>query len=74
MERTLRKKQYVGKAETTFNIRLNNHKNDVKNPHLKKLVYKHFKEKNHNFKKHAKTIIIDKLPNTKHLKKFCGKS
>ena len=35
MERTLRKKQYVGKAETTFNVRLNNHKNDVKNLILK---------------------------------------
>ena len=32
MECTSCKQQYVGKAETPFNIRLNNHRNDVKNP------------------------------------------
>ena len=30
MECTLCNKQYVGKAETTFNIRLNNHRKDTK--------------------------------------------
>ena len=32
MECTLCKKQYVGKAKTTFNIRLNYHRKDFKNP------------------------------------------
>ena len=64
MECTLCKKQSVGKAETHFNIRLNNHRNYVKNPHSKTiLACKNFKEKNHNFSKHAKLIIIDQLTN-----------
>ena len=43
MECTLCKKQDVGKAETTFNIPLNNHRNDAKNLHPKTiLAYKHF--------------------------------
>ena len=32
MECTSCKKQYVGKSETSFNIRLNNHRKDVKKP------------------------------------------
>ena len=32
MECTLCKKPYVGKSETSFNIRLNNHRKDVKKP------------------------------------------
>ena len=32
MEYALWKVQYIGKAETTFNIRLNNHRKDVSNP------------------------------------------
>ena len=32
MECALCKIQYVGKAETAFNIRLNNHRKDVNNP------------------------------------------
>ena len=32
MECILCKKQYVGKLEAAFNIRLNNHRKDVKNP------------------------------------------
>ena len=30
MECSLGNKQYVGKAETSFNVRLNNHRKDVK--------------------------------------------
>ena len=41
MERTLCNKQYVGKAETTFNIRLNNHRKDTKDPHAI-LACRHF--------------------------------
>ena len=32
MECTLCKKQYVGKSETSFDIRLNNHRKDVEKP------------------------------------------
>ena len=59
---TLCKQQYLGKLETPFNIRLNYLRNDVKNPHLKTiLACKHFREKRHNFNKHAEFIITDKL-------------
>ena len=69
MESILCKKQYVGMAETAFNIQLNSYKNDVKNPHSKiiLLACKHFQEKSHNINKRAKFIIIDKLTNTKNL-------
>ena len=64
MEFTLCKKQHAGKAETLFNIRLNNHRNNVKTPHPKAiLACKHFQEKSDNFNKHAKFIITDKLTN-----------
>ena len=60
---TLRKKQYVGKSETSFNIRLNNHRKDVKKPDTI-LAYRHFQEKKNVFNNHAKFINIDKLTNT----------
>ena len=52
--------QYVGKAETEFNIRLNNHR---------KVVWKtdaipashHFSEKSHNLNTHAKFILIEQI-------------
>ena len=62
MERILCKKQYVGKTETSFNLRLNNHKKDTKKSNSI-LACKHFMEKGHNFNKNAKFIIIDKLVN-----------
>ena len=62
MECILCKMQYVGKAETAFNLRLNNHRKDTKKPNSI-LACKHFQEKEHNFNKHAKFIIIDKLVN-----------
>ena len=66
MENTLCKKLYVEKAETAFNVPLNNHKNDLKYPHPKAvLACKHFREDNRNCNKHAKFIIIDKLTNAK---------
>ena len=66
MECTICKRQCGGKAETPFNIILNNHRNDVKNLHPKTILEcKHFQEKIHNFNKHAKFIIIDKLTRTK---------
>ena len=62
MECILCKMQYVGKAETAFNLRLNNHRKDTKKPNSI-LACKHFQEKGHNFNKHAKFIIIDNLVN-----------
>ena len=54
--------QYIGKSETTFNLKLNNHMIDTKKP-ISILACKHFQKPGHNFKKHAKFIIIDKLVN-----------
>ena len=62
MECILCKMQYVGKAETAFSLRLNNHRKDTKKPNSI-LACKHFQEQGHNFNKHAKFIIIDKLVN-----------
>ena len=52
--------QYVGKAETAFNIGLNNHRKDVKDPKAIP-VDKHFNQTGHNFNLHAKCVIIEQL-------------
>ena len=62
MECTLCNKQYVGKTETAFNIRLNIHRKDTKDPNAM-LACRHFQQQGHNFNSHAKYIIIDKLAN-----------
>ena len=62
MEWILCKMQYVGKAEIAFNLRLNNYRKDTRKPNSI-LTCKYFQEKGHNFNKHAKFIIIDKLVN-----------
>ena len=70
MECTLCNKQYVGKSETPFNLRLNNHRKDVKN-HSRQdtiLACKHFQTSDHDFNKHAKFTIIDKLTNLNNTK------
>ena len=54
--------QYVRKAETAFNLRLIIHRKDTKKPNSV-LACKHFQEQGHNFNKHTKLIIIDKLVN-----------
>ena len=46
MECALCKIQYVGKAETAFNIRLNNHRKDVNNPKYSPAVL-HFRKPGH---------------------------
>ena len=54
------KSQYIGKAEWTLNRRINSHRNDVwrvDGPPCDK----HFQLPNHNFTKHAKFTIIEKL-------------
>ena len=60
MECTLCNKQYVEKAETGFNINLNNHRNNTKNAKAI-LACRHFQEQGHNFNSHAKFEIIEKL-------------
>ena len=62
MECILSKMQYVGKAETAFNLRLNNHRKDTKKSNSI-LACKHFQGQGHNFNIYAKFIIIDKLVN-----------
>ena len=58
IECTLCKKQCVGKSETSFNIRLNNHHNNIEKPDYISV------QKNLVFNKHAKFTITDKLKNT----------
>ena len=62
MECTLCKMQYLGKSDTSFTIRLNNHRKDDKKPDAI-LACRHFQQNNHVFIKHAKFIITDKLTN-----------
>ena len=63
MECILCNKQYVGKAETSFNIRLNNHKKNVKKV-AAIIACKNFQLQSHNFNKHSNFTIIDQLMNT----------
>ena len=60
IECILCKIQYVGKAGTAFNLRLNNHRKDTKSPDSI-LACKHFQEQGPNSNKYAKFIIIGKL-------------
>ena len=53
-------KPYVGKCETGFNLRLNNHRTHAKSD-KSILVDKHFTSTDHDFTKHAKITIIEKL-------------
>ena len=73
MECALCKVKYVGKAETTFNIKLNNHRKDVNNP-KSILANLHFKKPGHSFNLHAKLTLIEQLNNIhttdKHTIKF----
>ena len=61
MECTLcERKQYVGKCEWSFNRRINSHRNDVwrvDGPPCDK----HFQQENHDFNKHAKFTVIEKI-------------
>ena len=63
MECILRNKQYVGKADTNFNRRLNNHWEDVKKVDTV-MAFKHFQQGSHNFNKHAKFMNVDQWTNT----------
>ena len=54
MDCTLCNKQYVGKAETAFNIRLNNHRKDTKEPNAI-LACINFQQQCHTFYNHRQT-------------------
>ena len=60
MECAVCKVQYVGKAETTFNIRLNNHRKDVNNPKFIPADL-HFRKTGHSFNLRAKFTLIEQL-------------
>ena len=59
---------YVGKKETTFNVRLNNHRKDVKSPNAS-LVNKHFTLPGHDFNKNFKFILINILTYANQIKR-----
>ena len=67
MESTSCKKQYLGKSETSLNIRPNSYLKDLKEPDAM-LACRYVQERNHIFNKHAKFIakfiITDQLTNT----------
>ena len=68
MECILCKIQYVGKSETSFNLRLNNYRKDVYN--LKAIpACNHFKIHGHNFMKHAKFTLIEQLTEISNVSK-----
>ena len=54
--------QKVCKNETPLNIRLNNHRKDVKDPKAI-LADRHFPKNSHRFNKHARYTITDRLTN-----------
>ena len=55
--------QYVGKSETSFNVRLKNHRKDVSNPKAIPTCV-HFRKEGHNFIQHVKFTLIDQLTET----------
>ena len=63
MEYTICKLQHVSKNEARFDIRLNNHRKDVKDPKAT-LVDKDFQKNGHRINEHAKFTIIGRLTNT----------
>ena len=62
MECTICNLQYVDKNETPFNIRLNIHRKDIKDPKAI-LADKHFQKNGHRFNEHATFTITNRLTN-----------
>ena len=56
-------KQYVGKAQTVFNLRLNNHRKDVRRTDAIR-ADRHFNCPDHEFNRDAKFTVIEELKNT----------
>ena len=54
--------QYVGKTETTFNLRSNNHRKDSKKKDAV-LASTHFQMSNHIFQRDAKFVLIEQITN-----------
>ena len=54
--------QYIGKSETEFSIRLNNHRKGVNKQNAPQ-ADRHFKLPNHNFNEHARFTLIERLNN-----------
>ena len=69
MECTLCKRQYTGKSETVFNIRLNNDHNDVYKTNTPG-ANQHFRLPVHKFNRHAKFTLTEQLKSDSHLPKF----
>ena len=66
-------KPYVGKCETIFNLKLNTHRAHTKCDNSI-LVDKHFKLAGHDFTKHARVTIIEKLEKTNMSKELITKT
>ena len=56
-------KQYAGKAQTAFNLRLNNHRKDARRT-VAIRADRHFNCPNHDFNRDAKFTVIEELKNT----------
>ena len=56
-------KQYTGKSEATFNLRLNKYRKDV-NKRNSLQADQHFQLHGHNFNKHAKFTLTEQLNDT----------
>ena len=68
MKCILCKIQYVGKSDTPFSLRLNNHRKDVNNAKVIPGCH-YFKTHGHNFMKHAKFNLIEQLSETSNVNK-----
>ena len=65
MQYALCKIQYLEKAETPFNIRVNNYQKDANGNNPKAIPTSiHFKQPGHNFNKHEKFTLIAQINNT----------
>ena len=64
MECTKYKLQYVGKAKTELNLRINNQRKDVLELNAIP-ADQYFAQRDHHFNTEAKFIIIEQLQNTK---------
>ena len=60
-------KPYVGKSEPPSNLRTNNHRSDAKKPDSIAVDKHFFENKDHDFEKHAKITLIERLENATHM-------
>ena len=65
-------KQNAGKSETTFNLKLNNHRKGVNNQNSLQ-ADQQFRLPGHNFNKHAKFTSIEQVNNTNIDKKLLNR-